>query len=113
MIRREIVETKRDVSASRSPSPSHLLQPLKGEELGDYIERVRCTDCHGARLAGGAPNHLVTYDDLVAPSEDEPTKTIAEVSLARMKATNKPMPPDGGLMSTRRASRVTRRPLMV
>jgi mono/diheme cytochrome c family protein len=56
-----------------------------------------CTDCHGARLTGGAPNHLVTYDDLVAPSEDEPTKTVAEVSLARMKATKKPMPPDGDI----------------
>ena len=56
-----------------------------------------CTDCHGARLTGGAPNHLVTYDDLVARSEEQPTKTIAEVSLARMKATNKPMPPDGDI----------------
>ncbi len=56
-----------------------------------------CTDCHGARLTGGAPNHLVTYDDLVAPSQDDPNKTIAEVSLARMKSTKKPMPPDGDI----------------
>ncbi len=56
-----------------------------------------CTNCHGSRLTGGAPNRLVTYDDLMAASEDEPNKTIAEVSLARMKATKKPMPPDGDI----------------
>lgn len=58
-----------------------------------------CTDCHGRKLSGGAPNRLVTYDDLVAPSEDDPNRTVAEVSLARMKAAKKPMPPDGKLDS--------------
>ena len=56
-----------------------------------------CTSCHGMRPKAGAPNALVTYDDLVAKSEDDPSRTVAEVSLERMKSTTKPMPPDGPL----------------
>jgi mono/diheme cytochrome c family protein len=56
-----------------------------------------CTDCHGARLKGGAPNALLSYDDLVAPSMTDPQKTVAEISLARMRSTKDPMPPDGAL----------------
>jgi hypothetical protein len=59
-----------------------------------------CTDCHAARPVNGAPNSLVTYDDLVAPSSDDPSRKVAEVSLARMKATKKPMPPDGPLAAS-------------
>lgn len=56
-----------------------------------------CTDCHGTRPSGGAPNALVTYDDLVARAPSDPDRSVAEVSLARMKATKRPMPPDGPL----------------
>jgi cytochrome c553 len=56
-----------------------------------------CTDCHGAHPRGGAPNALVTYADLVAPSVSDPARSVAEVSLARMRATRDPMPPDGPL----------------
>jgi mono/diheme cytochrome c family protein len=56
-----------------------------------------CGDCHGARLSGGAPNHLVSYDDLVALSTSDAAKTVAEVSLERMRSTKKPMPPDGDI----------------
>jgi hypothetical protein len=59
-----------------------------------------CTDCHGARPVNGAPNSLVTYDDLVAPSSDDPSRKVAEVSLARMKSTKKPMPPEGPLAAS-------------
>lgn len=59
-----------------------------------------CTDCHGARPVNGAPNSLVTYDDLVAPSSDDPARKVAEVSLARMKSTKKPMPPEGPLAAS-------------
>ncbi len=59
-----------------------------------------CADCHGARLSGGAPNRLLTHDDLTAPSEADPEMTVAELSLARMKSTKRPMPPTGGLSST-------------
>ena len=54
-----------------------------------------CTTCHGATLTGGAPNRLLTYEDLAAPSEDDANVTMAEVSLARMRSTKRPMPPAG------------------
>ena len=40
---------------------------------------------------------LVTYDDLVVPWDEDPTRTIADVSLERMKAMRSPMPPDGAV----------------
>lgn len=54
-----------------------------------------CIRCHGARPTKGAPMALVTYDDLVAPWDEDPTRTIADVALERMKATEQPMPPEG------------------
>ena len=60
-----------------------------------------CAECHGARRSGGAPNQLLTYEDLAAPSEADPEMTVAEVSLARMKSTKRPMPPTGKLGSDR------------
>lgn len=60
-----------------------------------------CTECHGARLTGGAPNRLLSYEDLAAPSEADPGMTVAELSLARMKSTKRPMPPDGKLGADR------------
>ncbi len=54
-----------------------------------------CTDCHGARPTNGAPSSLVTYEDVTARSKDDPSETVAQASLDRMKATKKPMPPDG------------------
>ena len=60
-----------------------------------------CAECHGERLSGGAPNRLLTYEDLTAPSEADPEMTVGEVSLARMKSTKRPMPPTGKLGSDR------------
>ena len=54
-----------------------------------------CTSCHGLRPKSGAPGSLVTYDDLVAKSDSDPSRTEADVSLERMKATSRPMPPEG------------------
>lgn len=56
-----------------------------------------CNDCHGEPLAGRAQNHLLTYEDLAAPSESDPEKTVAELAVLRMKSTKKPMPPGGKL----------------
>ena len=56
-----------------------------------------CLRCHGAPPSMGAPMSLLTYDDLVARWDEDPTRTIAEVALERMKATESPMPPDGSL----------------
>lgn len=49
----------------------------------------RCLACH----AGTSPPPLLTYADLVAPSKTDPTKTLAQLSLERMKSTASPMPP--------------------
>lgn len=49
----------------------------------------RCIGCH----LGPSPVALLTFDDLVKPSAGDPTKTLADVSLARMKNTAAPMPP--------------------
>lgn len=54
-----------------------------------------CASCHGAKPSGGAPNAMMTYDDLMATSASAPATNVAEVSLARMKDTKSPMPPDG------------------
>ena len=56
-----------------------------------------CSDCHGAKPSGGATSSLLSYEDLTAKSDDDPTKTIAEVALARMKSADRPMPPTGAL----------------
>jgi hypothetical protein len=54
-----------------------------------------CTSCHGATPSGGAPNSLVTYADLVAPSVIDPSRSVAAVALDRMRDTASPMPPAG------------------
>jgi mono/diheme cytochrome c family protein len=54
-----------------------------------------CAGCHGSAPSGGAPNAMMTYDDLMATSASAPSTSVAEVSLARMKDTKSPMPPEG------------------
>ncbi len=50
---------------------------------------VRCIACH----SGKTPAPLLTYADLTAPSPTVNGKTVAQVSLDRMKSTTSPMPP--------------------
>jgi len=59
-----------------------------------------CTGCHGARPSGGAPNPLTTYEDLAASATSNPAMSVASASVARMKATKRPMPPEGVLPAT-------------
>ena len=59
-----------------------------------------CLRCHGAPPVKGAPMSLLTYEDLVARWDEDPRRTIADVSLERMKATGSPMPPDGPLAAS-------------
>ena len=54
---------------------------------------TKCTSCHGSKPVGGAPQPLVTYADLLAPSKSDPTKSNAVRSLERMKLAASPMPP--------------------
>jgi hypothetical protein len=56
----------------------------------------RCWACHGTTLAQGVPASLASYADLTAPARSDPTKTMAELSVERMKSTTAPMPPGGG-----------------
>jgi cytochrome c553 len=50
----------------------------------------RCIACHSGDVG---PVALRDYDDLLAPSKADPTKSMAEMSLARMKANEMPPPP--------------------
>src|SRR5581483_5115953 len=54
---------------------------------------AKCSSCHGPVLVGGAPMHLLTYADLMAPSLSNPSQSFAQVSLTRMQNTALPMPP--------------------
>jgi cytochrome c553 len=56
-----------------------------------------CGSCHGAKPSGGASSALVTYEDLAAKSDADPSKTVAQISLSRMKSADRPMPPEGRL----------------
>jgi len=52
-----------------------------------------CISCHGATLVGDSPMALLTYDDFLAPSRIDPSKTIAETSRSRIRSASRPMPP--------------------
>lgn len=55
---------------------------------------AKCVSCHGATPSGGAPMALTSAANLKAPSAADPNKTMAQVSVERMKAGT--MPPGGG-----------------
>jgi mono/diheme cytochrome c family protein len=52
----------------------------------------RCIGCHGDPPVPGAPL-LLSYDSLVAPSKDDPTKTLAQEALDKMTSKQMPPPP--------------------
>lgn len=60
--------------------------------LGD-----ECQSCHGDPLAGDAPNRLLVRADLMAHPDSDPSRTMAEISIARMRDAKRPMPPSGVL----------------
>ena len=53
---------------------------------------THCTSCHTDPPIRG-PMSLMSYEDLAAPAPSDTAKTVAQVALARMKDTLKPMPP--------------------
>ncbi len=59
----------------------------------DTLLEQKCRSCHGSPLM--APMPLVTYEDLVAPSKSDPSKTTAAAAIARMRNDASPMPPSG------------------
>jgi hypothetical protein len=59
-----------------------------------------CTSCHAAPPLAGVPMSLVTYADLTGPSHSDPTRTAAQLSVARMQSPTMPMPPAPGAPAT-------------
>jgi hypothetical protein len=57
------------------------------------LVQSKCQSCHGAPPTANAPMPLVSYADLTAKSATDPTKTYAELSVARMQNATSPMPP--------------------
>lgn len=49
----------------------------------------RCIACHDGKTQFA----MLSYNDLVAKAPSDPTKTVAQLSLARMKDAARPMPP--------------------
>jgi len=75
-------------------SPSSSGQAGTGQNTGlpcdvQAVLEDRCIACH----SGTSPPPLLSYADLLAKSKVDPTKTMAQLSLERMKDKMSPMPP--------------------
>lgn len=88
-----------DVNGAGGKAPAAATDPnvaIAGDLPCDLVQALSsCASCHGAPPSGGAPNRLMTYDDLAGPSRSDPAQTVAQLSLARMKNAKSPMPPSG------------------
>jgi len=60
-------------------------------DVREVVETV-CSSCHSSPVAAGAPTPLLSRHDFLAPHASS-GKTVAELSLERMKSTAAPMPP--------------------
>jgi hypothetical protein len=90
------------IPSPTSASSSHGTEPaprLSGGLPCDVADLLKafCVDCHGDPPTGGAKDRLITYEDLQKPSESDPSTTLAQRGLVRMKSADRPMPPDGTL----------------
>ena len=74
-------------SGSTGPAGSGLATGLPCDVQA--VLEDRCIACH----SGTTPAPLLDYDDLLAKSATDPTKTLAQLALERMKSTTSPMPP--------------------
>jgi hypothetical protein len=86
-------------ATSASGSPGGSSEPTFDGlpcEVADLLA-AHCVACHRDPPAKDVPMPLVNYAHLVSPSVSDPSRTVAEVSLARMKDAAAPMPP-GGLL---------------
>jgi hypothetical protein len=86
---------------SNAPTPTTSVSPTDAQgglpcDVADLLA-TQCSSCHGDTLAGGATVHLLGASDLAAPSTIDPSKTVGDDSVARMKDTTRPMPPTGPL----------------
>jgi len=88
-----------DVNGAGGKAPAVGTDPnvaISGDLPCDLVQALSgCASCHGAPPSGGAPNRLLTYDDLAGASRSDPGQTVAQLSVARMKNAKSPMPPSG------------------
>ncbi len=68
-------------------------------EVLTYFER-KCWNCHGKKPHSESGLALVTYQDLTAPSEEDPLLTNAERSIITMQDPLDPMPPGASPWAT-------------
>jgi hypothetical protein len=66
-------------------------------EVAAALANNACFDCHGSPLRGGAPMALLSYADLTAMSDEDPSVTVAARCVARMQDAASPMPPGAGV----------------
>ncbi|MEZ4407987.1 MAG: hypothetical protein R3A52_16155 [Polyangiales bacterium] len=67
-------------------------------EVADLLAQ-NCLSCHGNRLAEGTTLHLLTREQILAPSASDPTRSNLQLMIARMRDTNRAtaMPPNSQL----------------
>lgn len=66
------------------------------------ILAASCAGCHGTKLTGGAPNRLMSHEDLMATSITDGKTSVAELTLSRIKSKSPKlmMPPAGSLTAS-------------
>lgn len=82
-----------------APALTNVDVTLKNEVISEDVPcdvaavlSLHCVRCHGDPLFG-APNRLMTYDDLIKPSAVDPKKTVAQLCVDRIEDGSRPMPP--------------------
>ncbi len=81
------------VDAGAAPGPTEAGAP--GASLPcdvDTVLAAHCRGCHGATPSFGAPMPLVTYTDLWAPAQSDPTKSVFTLVEQRIHDDARPMP---------------------
>lgn len=91
-----------DPGPELSPSANNTSAALGSVDLPcdcANLVATHCASCHGPTPVGNSVS-LWGHAALTAKSAVDPTKTVAERSLLRMRDTASPMPPGGGLSAT-------------
>jgi hypothetical protein len=83
-------------SATADPATNRISATIPGSDLSCELAQLladRCQKCHGAKPVTGAEVSLLGRNDLVAPSPDDPKKTVIALALERLTDSDAPMPP--------------------
>lgn len=76
--------------------PGPPAKPVKGAGFTCEVKKLlttKCQTCHSDPPIGGAVVPLMKVQHMLDWSKGDPSKTVAQVALERMQATNAPMPP--------------------